>query len=122
MYNLSLSYLVLLVLLVPSAPITQAFVLFLDYTFHFLHRAVFLPTACPMSFYFLLSRSHLKHYPPGENFLTTWRRQFPPREVHGISMMPGSSETLPAGFRLTTTSGQSRKMTTDGIVVFPFCL
>ncbi|XP_070110038.1 liprin-alpha-2 isoform X29 [Equus przewalskii] len=45
---------------------------------------------------------------------STWRRQFPPREVHGISMMPGSSETLPAGFRLTTTSGQSRKMATDG--------
>uniref|UniRef100_A0A8C3QUA9 PTPRF interacting protein alpha 2 n=1 Tax=Cyanoderma ruficeps TaxID=181631 RepID=A0A8C3QUA9_9PASS len=41
----------------------------------------------------------------------SWRRQFPPREVHGISMMPGASETLPAGFRLTTTSGQSRKMT-----------
>uniref|UniRef100_A0A4W3GMW4 PTPRF interacting protein alpha 2 n=1 Tax=Callorhinchus milii TaxID=7868 RepID=A0A4W3GMW4_CALMI len=34
----------------------------------------------------------------------SWRKQFPPREVHGISMMPGSSETLPAGFRLTTTS------------------
>nr|XP_012297482.1 liprin-alpha-2 isoform X10 [Aotus nancymaae]XP_012297483.1 liprin-alpha-2 isoform X10 [Aotus nancymaae] len=48
---------------------------------------------------------------------STWRRQFPPREVHGISMMPGSSETLPAGFRLTTTSGQSRKMTTDGTVL-----
>ncbi|XP_052609217.1 liprin-alpha-2 isoform X3 [Peromyscus californicus insignis] len=47
---------------------------------------------------------------------STWRRQFPPREVHGISMMPGSSETLPAGFRLTTTSGQSRKMTTDDII------
>ncbi|XP_075408863.1 liprin-alpha-2 isoform X5 [Tenrec ecaudatus] len=47
---------------------------------------------------------------------STWRRQFPPREVHGISMMPGSSETLPAGFRLTTTSGQSRKMTTDDVV------
>ncbi|XP_075065459.1 liprin-alpha-2 isoform X3 [Mixophyes fleayi] len=44
----------------------------------------------------------------------SWRRQFPPREVHGISMMPGSSETLPAGFRLTTTSGHSRKMATDG--------
>ncbi|XP_014819397.1 PREDICTED: liprin-alpha-2 isoform X9 [Calidris pugnax] len=43
----------------------------------------------------------------------SWRRQFPPREVHGISMMPGSSETLPAGFRLTTTSGQSRKMPTE---------
>uniref|UniRef100_A0A8D0Q2L3 SAM domain-containing protein n=1 Tax=Sus scrofa TaxID=9823 RepID=A0A8D0Q2L3_PIG len=52
---------------------------------------------------------------------STWRRQFPPREVHGISMMPGSSETLPAGFRLTTTSGQSRKMTTDGTVVLHFC-
>uniref|UniRef100_A0A452QDV8 SAM domain-containing protein n=1 Tax=Ursus americanus TaxID=9643 RepID=A0A452QDV8_URSAM len=51
---------------------------------------------------------------------STWRRQFPPREVHGISMMPGSSETLPAGFRLTTTSGQSRKMTTDGTVVFHY--
>uniref|UniRef100_A0A8C4W2X5 PTPRF interacting protein alpha 2 n=1 Tax=Gopherus evgoodei TaxID=1825980 RepID=A0A8C4W2X5_9SAUR len=48
----------------------------------------------------------------------SWRRQFPPREVHGISMMPGSSETLPAGFRLTTTSGQSRKMTTDGMTCF----
>uniref|UniRef100_A0A8B9F7H7 PTPRF interacting protein alpha 2 n=1 Tax=Amazona collaria TaxID=241587 RepID=A0A8B9F7H7_9PSIT len=48
----------------------------------------------------------------------SWRRQFPPREVHGISMMPGSSETLPAGFRLTTTSGQSRKMTTDGMQSF----
>ncbi|KAJ8402418.1 hypothetical protein AAFF_G00369070 [Aldrovandia affinis] len=34
----------------------------------------------------------------------SWRRQFPPRDVHGISMMPGSAETLPAGFRLTTTS------------------
>ncbi|KAM4677192.1 liprin-alpha-2 [Discoglossus pictus] len=44
---------------------------------------------------------------------SSWRRQFPPREVHGISMMPGSSETLPAGFRLTTTSGHSRKVTTD---------
>uniref|UniRef100_A0A6I8NLM4 PTPRF interacting protein alpha 2 n=1 Tax=Ornithorhynchus anatinus TaxID=9258 RepID=A0A6I8NLM4_ORNAN len=44
---------------------------------------------------------------------SSWRRQFPPREVHGISMMPGSAETLPAGFRLTTTSGQSRKMATD---------
>uniref|UniRef100_A0A1D5QMR3 PTPRF interacting protein alpha 2 n=1 Tax=Macaca mulatta TaxID=9544 RepID=A0A1D5QMR3_MACMU len=53
---------------------------------------------------------------------STWRRQFPPREVHGISMMPGSSETLPAGFRLTTTSGQSRKMTTDGTVVLCCCL
>ncbi|KAK2515184.1 Ppfia2 [Columba guinea] len=47
----------------------------------------------------------------------SWRRQFPPREVHGISMMPGSSETLPAGFRLTTTSGQSRKMATDEVLV-----
>ncbi|XP_069714374.1 liprin-alpha-2 isoform X2 [Phaenicophaeus curvirostris] len=46
----------------------------------------------------------------------SWRRQFPPREVHGISMMPGSSETLPAGFRLTTTSGQSRKMATDDVI------
>ncbi|KAF5926605.1 hypothetical protein HPG69_001234 [Diceros bicornis minor] len=51
---------------------------------------------------------------------STWRRQFPPREVHGISMMPGSSETLPAGFRLTTTSGQSRKMTTDGTIIVSF--
>ncbi|XP_019398686.1 PREDICTED: liprin-alpha-2 isoform X3 [Crocodylus porosus] len=49
---------------------------------------------------------------------SSWRRQFPPREVHGISMMPGSSETLPAGFRLTTTSGQSRKMATDDIISF----
>ncbi|XP_031438977.1 liprin-alpha-2 isoform X7 [Clupea harengus] len=37
----------------------------------------------------------------------SWRRQFPPRDIHGISMMPGSAETLPAGFRLTT-SGHRR--------------
>ncbi|XP_066543213.1 liprin-alpha-2 isoform X3 [Amia ocellicauda] len=43
----------------------------------------------------------------------SWRRQFPPRDVHGMSMMPGSSETLPAGFRLTTTSGQSRRMASE---------
>uniref|UniRef100_A0A8D0L4K5 PTPRF interacting protein alpha 2 n=1 Tax=Sphenodon punctatus TaxID=8508 RepID=A0A8D0L4K5_SPHPU len=55
--------------------------------------------------------------------LGTERRldEFPPREVHGISMMPGSSETLPAGFRLTTTSGQSRKMATDGMRGFWTC-
>ncbi|KAM4569596.1 liprin-alpha-2 isoform 3-T3 [Odontesthes bonariensis] len=40
----------------------------------------------------------------------SWRRQFPPRDIHGISMMPGSAETLPAGFRLTTTSGHSRRL------------
>ncbi|MGH0181932.1 UNVERIFIED_CONTAM: hypothetical protein FKN15_008178 [Acipenser sinensis] len=28
-------------------------------------------------------------------------------------MMPGSSETLPAGFRLTTTSGQSRNKSSE---------
>uniref|UniRef100_A0A3Q1EJK7 PTPRF interacting protein alpha 2 n=1 Tax=Acanthochromis polyacanthus TaxID=80966 RepID=A0A3Q1EJK7_9TELE len=44
----------------------------------------------------------------------SWRRQFPPRDVHGISMMPGSAETLPAGFRLTATSGHSRRLTTPG--------
>uniref|UniRef100_A0A3Q2GLT8 PTPRF interacting protein alpha 2 n=1 Tax=Cyprinodon variegatus TaxID=28743 RepID=A0A3Q2GLT8_CYPVA len=44
----------------------------------------------------------------------SWRRQFPPRDVHGISMMPGSAETLPAGFRLTTTSGHSRRLPPDG--------
>nr|XP_057933132.1 liprin-alpha-2 isoform X1 [Doryrhamphus excisus] len=43
----------------------------------------------------------------------SWRRQFPPRDVHGISMMPGSAETLPAGFRLTTTSGHSRRLPPD---------
>ncbi|XP_033180924.1 liprin-alpha-2 isoform X3 [Mastacembelus armatus] len=40
----------------------------------------------------------------------SWRRQFPPRDVHGISMMPGSAERLPAGFRLTATSGHSRRL------------
>ncbi|KAG9333727.1 hypothetical protein JZ751_010624 [Albula glossodonta] len=45
---------------------------------------------------------------------SSWRRQFPPRDVHGISMMPGSAETLPAGFRLTTTSGHSRRMAPEG--------
>uniref|UniRef100_A0A670K9L2 PTPRF interacting protein alpha 2 n=1 Tax=Podarcis muralis TaxID=64176 RepID=A0A670K9L2_PODMU len=58
-----------------------------------------------------LDESDDKNYRRG----SSWRRQFPPREVHGISMMPGSSETLPAGFRLTTTSGQSRKVATDGM-------
>ncbi|NXD22465.1 LIPA2 protein, partial [Spelaeornis formosus] len=43
----------------------------------------------------------------------SWRRQFPAREVHGISMMPGAAETLPAGFRLTTTSGAARKAPPD---------
>uniref|UniRef100_A0A3Q3JMX7 SAM domain-containing protein n=1 Tax=Monopterus albus TaxID=43700 RepID=A0A3Q3JMX7_MONAL len=43
----------------------------------------------------------------------SWRRQFPPRDVHGISMMPGSAETLPAGFRLTT-SGHSRRLPPEG--------
>ncbi|XP_072530197.1 liprin-alpha-2 isoform X6 [Salminus brasiliensis] len=40
----------------------------------------------------------------------SWRRQFPPRDIHGISMMPGSAETLPAGFRLTATSAHSRRL------------
>uniref|UniRef100_A0A8C5FVA7 PTPRF interacting protein alpha 2 n=1 Tax=Gadus morhua TaxID=8049 RepID=A0A8C5FVA7_GADMO len=44
----------------------------------------------------------------------SWRRQFPPRDVHGISMMPGSAETLPAGFRLTTGSGHSRRLPPEG--------
>ncbi|XP_048864352.1 liprin-alpha-2-like isoform X4 [Brienomyrus brachyistius] len=44
---------------------------------------------------------------------SAWRRQFPPRDVHRISMMPGSAETLPAGFRLTATSGYSRRMPPD---------
>ncbi|XP_045071272.1 liprin-alpha-2 isoform X3 [Coregonus clupeaformis] len=38
----------------------------------------------------------------------SWRRQFPPRDVQGISMMPGSAETLPAGFRVTTGSHSRR--------------
>ncbi|XP_071057906.1 liprin-alpha-2 isoform X1 [Pseudochaenichthys georgianus] len=40
----------------------------------------------------------------------SWRRQFPPRDVHGISMMPGSAETLPAGFRLTASAGHPRRL------------
>uniref|UniRef100_A0A669CPS7 PTPRF interacting protein alpha 2 n=1 Tax=Oreochromis niloticus TaxID=8128 RepID=A0A669CPS7_ORENI len=44
----------------------------------------------------------------------SWRRQFPPRDIHGISMMPGSAETLPAGFRLTATSGHSRRLPPEG--------
>ncbi|XP_037099141.1 liprin-alpha-2 isoform X4 [Syngnathus acus] len=49
----------------------------------------------------------------------SWRRQFPPRDVHGISMMPGSAETLPAGFRLTTTSGHSRRLPPDVLYEVP---
>ncbi|XP_072566297.1 liprin-alpha-2-like isoform X2 [Paramormyrops kingsleyae] len=44
---------------------------------------------------------------------SAWRRQFPLRDVHRISMMPGSAETLPAGFRLTATSGYSRRIPPD---------
>uniref|UniRef100_A0AAQ4RLQ7 PTPRF interacting protein alpha 2 n=1 Tax=Gasterosteus aculeatus aculeatus TaxID=481459 RepID=A0AAQ4RLQ7_GASAC len=45
----------------------------------------------------------------------SWRRQFPPRDVHGISMMPGSAETLPAGFRLTTTSAINFNVASDNM-------
>uniref|UniRef100_A0A8B9K3B2 PTPRF interacting protein alpha 4 n=1 Tax=Astyanax mexicanus TaxID=7994 RepID=A0A8B9K3B2_ASTMX len=34
----------------------------------------------------------------------SWRKRFRPREGQGLGMMPGSIETLPAGFRLTTMS------------------
>ncbi|XP_022538426.1 liprin-alpha-4 isoform X3 [Astyanax mexicanus] len=34
----------------------------------------------------------------------SWRKRFRPREGQGLGMMPGSMETLPAGFRLTTMS------------------
>uniref|UniRef100_UPI00398F7C8E liprin-alpha-4 n=1 Tax=Pristiophorus japonicus TaxID=55135 RepID=UPI00398F7C8E len=34
----------------------------------------------------------------------SWRKRFRPREVHGIAMMAGSTETLPAGFRVTAMS------------------
>lgn len=33
--------------------------------------------------------------------------------------MPGSAETLPAGFRLTTTSGHSRRLPPEGKSPFP---
>uniref|UniRef100_A0A8D3DTE0 PTPRF interacting protein alpha 2 n=1 Tax=Scophthalmus maximus TaxID=52904 RepID=A0A8D3DTE0_SCOMX len=52
----------------------------------------------------------------------SWRRQFPPRDVHGISMMPGSAETLPAGFRLTA-SGHPRRLPPEGqfLHLHPVC-
>ncbi|XP_069046408.1 liprin-alpha-4 isoform X2 [Lepisosteus oculatus] len=34
----------------------------------------------------------------------SWRKRFRPRDGHGLSMMPGSMETLPAGFRVTAMS------------------
>uniref|UniRef100_A0A3B4C4P5 SAM domain-containing protein n=1 Tax=Pygocentrus nattereri TaxID=42514 RepID=A0A3B4C4P5_PYGNA len=34
----------------------------------------------------------------------SWRKRFRPREGQGLGMMPGSIETLPAGFRLTSMS------------------
>ncbi|XP_076125365.1 liprin-alpha-4 [Alosa pseudoharengus] len=34
----------------------------------------------------------------------SWRKRFRPRDGQGLGMMPGSMETLPAGFRLTTMS------------------
>uniref|UniRef100_A0A8C1SL73 PTPRF interacting protein alpha 2 n=1 Tax=Cyprinus carpio TaxID=7962 RepID=A0A8C1SL73_CYPCA len=47
----------------------------------------------------------------------SWRRQFPRRDIHGISIMPGSAETLPAGFRLTATSAHSRRLPPEGETV-----
>uniref|UniRef100_A0A8C1D4C2 PTPRF interacting protein alpha 2 n=1 Tax=Cyprinus carpio carpio TaxID=630221 RepID=A0A8C1D4C2_CYPCA len=47
----------------------------------------------------------------------SWRRQFPRRDIHGISIMPGSAETLPAGFRLTATSTHSRRLPPEGETV-----
>ncbi|KAM9467499.1 liprin-alpha-2 isoform 2-T2 [Clarias gariepinus] len=46
-----------------------------------------------------------------------WRRQFPPRDIHGISMMPGSAETLPAGFRVTTSAHTHRIPADDCVCV-----
>ncbi|KTG02938.1 hypothetical protein cypCar_00007331, partial [Cyprinus carpio] len=34
----------------------------------------------------------------------SWRKRFRPRDGQGLGMMPGSIETLPAGFRLNTMS------------------
>ncbi|XP_036386938.1 liprin-alpha-4 isoform X2 [Megalops cyprinoides] len=34
----------------------------------------------------------------------SWRKRFRPREGQGLGMLPGSIETLPAGFRLTSMS------------------
>ncbi|KAL4622423.1 liprin-alpha-4 [Arapaima gigas] len=34
----------------------------------------------------------------------SWKKRFRPREGQGLGMMPGSFETLPAGFRLTSMS------------------
>ncbi|XP_051780362.1 liprin-alpha-4 isoform X2 [Erpetoichthys calabaricus] len=34
----------------------------------------------------------------------SWRKRFRPRDSHGLSLMPGSIETLPAGFRVTAMS------------------
>ncbi|XP_046731218.1 liprin-alpha-4 isoform X4 [Silurus meridionalis] len=34
----------------------------------------------------------------------SWRKRFRPRDGQGLGMMPGSIETLPAGFRLSTMS------------------
>ncbi|KAJ1139549.1 hypothetical protein NDU88_005919, partial [Pleurodeles waltl] len=37
----------------------------------------------------------------------SWRKRFRPREFSGVHMMAGSTETLPAGFRVTTTMAPS---------------
>ncbi|XP_078053986.1 liprin-alpha-2-like isoform X2 [Mustelus asterias] len=34
----------------------------------------------------------------------SWRKRFRPREIHSVTMMAGSTETLPAGFRVTAMS------------------
>nr|XP_005987665.1 PREDICTED: liprin-alpha-4 isoform X3 [Latimeria chalumnae] len=34
----------------------------------------------------------------------SWRKRFRPRDIHNVGMMPGSAETLPAGFRVTAIS------------------
>ncbi|XP_069095106.1 liprin-alpha-4 isoform X2 [Pleurodeles waltl] len=48
----------------------------------------------------------------------SWRKRFRPREFSGVHMMAGSTETLPAGFRVTTTmapstSIQPKQMSTE---------
>ncbi|XP_043926137.1 liprin-alpha-4 [Protopterus annectens] len=37
----------------------------------------------------------------------SWRKRFRPRDIHTMGMMPGASETLPAGFRVTAIPAPS---------------
>ncbi|KAG8131927.1 hypothetical protein E2320_009820 [Naja naja] len=57
----------------------------------------------------------------------SWRKRFRPRDFHSITMVSGSAETLPAGFRVTSLvplpppSAPPKKMPPEGRVKLYYC-